>query len=142
MKNEILNEISLKKLIECGWYPNRKVNLKEKKKILEGEGWIIFDYALEILENMEGLYSPNHDIIFDVMDGTFGEKMLAEELRNLTNEETVIIGEIFMNSLIIGESRNIYIADFPNIYYVANGIEDALNKLFDIVINFFHTILN
>ncbi len=140
-----INKIMLGKLYSVGWTENRRTDkpLKYIDNMIR-DGYIFFDYAYEIINNLEGIafkfsidervkYSIKHcygDIEFSVEHYGYGLLLSPEDLKTEYSENVIPFGAISGQTiLMVGESKKIY-ADIGiqghNI--VGTDIEDFLNR--------------
>lgn len=139
MNIELLDSYVLGLMKESGWHEGRRYDIKKWIDELTAEGYVCFDYALEILESLGGL-------AFDVKDdgkhkgaqfdfnpyfaanGEF-DRLAGFEL--LAGEDLFPIGSMCSAIVYAGRRKNIYWGDISGLYWAGNGIEDYLNRLFD-----------
>lgn len=137
----MLEDSTIDILKKSGWIEGRKKNISEWIEILTEEGYIIFKYAQEILEELGGLdirpervkigKSLPGDVDFFALDAGSGEVDRLEDYEPLANETIFPLGMVFSQwFLYVGESKKVYMGSYEEFYLIGNNIEDALNNIF------------
>ena len=125
-------------LQKIGWHENRKIDISYWKAVLKNEGYIIFDYAEELLENFGGI-EVNSIIAtiyscaqfdFDPLNAASGEFDRINYYQSTTHDQLYPIGSLVEGIAYVGLSKKIYWGSVDKIYLVGNCIENYLNNLF------------
>lgn len=125
-------------LEKSGWNENRKIDISSWKAVLVDEGYSIFSYAEEILENFGGIeindkddriYScPQFD--FDPVNAASGEFDRLDYYQSIAHDQLFPIGSIVDGIAYVGISKKFYWGSVDKLYLVGNSIERYLNNLF------------
>lgn len=122
-----------------GWSENRYYDMKYWIHELTIEGYVYFEYALDILENLGGLTfhvkdDCNHkgaQFDFNPFFAATGEFDRLAHFQLLAKEELFPIGSMCAAIVYVGRSKNIYWGSMNSLYWAGRTIEDYLNNLFD-----------
>lgn len=136
---EILDDFTIKRLKKAGWKSGRKVNIAYWREQLAIEGYRIFPYAEEVLEELAWLkisssierpdYRYGISFDFDFVASGSGEADRLELYEPIVNDRIYPLGEVVQHFLHIGESKRIYVTSYADVYLVGNNIEECLNNL-------------
>lgn len=115
-----MNDITLKRLEESGWFLDRKINIKEIKEIYEQRGFVLIDIVQRFLENygMLEFKFPKKGSPFNTIETVsfnpfsalgnnirkeFFNKILEEfpEVEEIKENEFYPIGEIARGNMIL-----------------------------------------
>ena len=136
---KLLDPYVVSLLKKGGWSENRYCDVKYWIDKLTIEGYVCFDYALDILENLGGLTfnvkdDCNHkgaQFDFNPYFAANGEFDRLEDFELLAQEGLFPIGSMCAAIVYAGRSKNIYWGSMNRLYWAGTNIEDYLNKLFD-----------
>jgi len=136
---KLLDPYVVSLLKKGGWSENRYCDVKYCIDKLTIEGYVCFDYALDILENLGGLTfnvkdDCNHkgaQFDFNPYFAANGEFDRLEDFELLAKEGLFPIGSMCAAIVYAGRSKNIYWGSMNRLYWAGTNIEDYLNKLFD-----------
>lgn len=136
---KLLDPYVVSLLKKGGWSENRYCDVKYWIDKLTIEGYVCFDYALDILENLGGLTfnvkdDCNHkgaQFDFNPYFVANGEFDRLEDFELLAKEGLFPIGSMCAAIVYAGRSKNIYWGSMNRLYWAGTNIEDYLNKLFD-----------
>lgn len=136
---KLLDPYVVSLLKKGGWSENRYCDVKYWIDKLTIEGYVCFDYALDILENLGGLTfnvkdDCNHkgaQFDFNPYFAANGEFDRLEDFELLAKEGLFPIGSMCVAIVYAGRSKNIYWGSMNRLYWAGTNIEDYLNKLFD-----------
>ncbi len=136
---KLLDPYVVSLLKKGGWSENRYCDVKYWIDKLTIEGYVCFDYALDILENLGGLTfnvkdDCNHkgaQFDFNPYFAANGEFDRLEDFELLAKEGLFPIGSMCAAIVYAGRSKNIYWGSMNRLYWAGTNIEDYLNKLFD-----------
>lgn len=139
MNIKLLDPYVVSLLKKGGWSENRYCDVKYWIDKLTIEGYVCFDYALDILENLGGLTfnvkdDCNHkgaQFDFNPYFAANGEFDRLEDFELLAKEGLFPIGSMCAAIVYTGRSKNIYWGSMNRLYWAGTNIEDYLNKLFD-----------
>ena len=139
MNIKLLDPYVVSLLKKGGWSENRYCDVKYWIDKLTIEGYVCFDYALDILENLGGLTfnvkdDCNHkgaQLDFNPYFAANGEFDRLEDFELLAKEGLFPIGSMCAAIVYAGRSKNIYWGSMNRLYWAGTNIEDYLNKLFD-----------
>ena len=139
MNIKLLDPYVVSLLKKGGWSENRYCDVKYWIDKLTIEGYVCFDYALDILENLGGLTfnvkdDCNHkgaQFDFNPYFVANGEFDRLEDFELLAKEGLFPIGSMCAAIVYAGRSKNIYWGSMNRLYWAGTNIEDYLNKLFD-----------
>ena len=139
LNTELLDPYVLNLMKERGWSENRWYDIKYWIEELTSEGYICFDYALEILGSLGGLTFDVKDdckhkgaqFDFNPYFAASGEFDRLAHFELLARERLFPIGSMCVAIVYVGRSKNIYWGDINSLYWAGNDIEDYLNRLFD-----------
>ncbi len=139
MNIKLLDPYVVSLLKKGGWSENRYCDVKYWIDKLTIEGYVCFDYALDILENLGGLtYNVKDDcnhkgaqFDFNPYFAANGEFDRLEDFELLAKEGLFPIGSMCAAIVYAGRSKNIYWGSMNRLYWAGTNIEDYLNKLFD-----------
>ncbi len=139
MNIKLLDPYVVSLLKKGGWSENRYCDVKYWIDKLTIEGYVCFDYALDILENLGGLTfnvkdDCNHkgaQFDFNPYFAANGEFDRLEDFELLAKEGLFPIGSMCAAIVYAGRSKNIYWGSMNRLYWAGTNIEDYLNKLFD-----------
>ncbi len=139
MNIKLLDPYVVSLLKKGGWSENRYCDVKYWIDKLTIEGYVCFDYALDILENLGGLTfnvkdDCNHkgaQFDFNPYFAANGEFDRLEDFELLAKEGLFPIGNMCAAIVYAGRSKNIYWGSMNRLYWAGTNIEDYLNKLFD-----------
>lgn len=139
MNIKLLDPYVVSLLKKGGWSENRYCDVKYWIDKLTIEGYVCFDYALDILENLGGLtYNVKDDcnhkgaqFDFNPYFAANGEFDRLEDFELLAKEGLFPIGSMCVAIVYAGRSKNIYWGSMNRLYWAGTNIEDYLNKLFD-----------
>lgn len=127
----IYTNYTRKILLEHGWYPDRVVNLEGIINTLSIEGFITFDIAINIIQNLQGLelqLDKNFSVSFNALDGLG----TYEDLLNWINENSINlypIGTWPPLTIYIGDDQKLYLTDFEKIARIDASIKDGMEAL-------------
>ena len=136
---KLLDPYVVSLLKKGGWSENIYCDVKYWIDKLTIEGYVCFDYALDILENLGGLTfnvkdDCNHkgaQFDFNPYFAANGEFDRLEDFELLAKEGLFPIGSMCAAIVYAGRSKNIYWGSMNRLYWAGTNIEDYLNKLFD-----------
>ena len=136
---KLLDPYVVSLLKKGGWSENRYCDVKYWIDKLTIEGYVCFDYALDILENLGGLTfnvkdDCNHkgaQFDFNPYFAANGEFDRLEDFELLAKEGLFPIGSMCAAIVYAGRSKNIYWGSMNRLYWAGTNIEDYLNNLFD-----------
>lgn len=139
MNAELLDPYVLEVMRAGGWNENRWYDTKGWIDELTKEGYICFDYVVEILENLGGLVFNVADACgykgaqfdFNPYFAAGGEFDRLARFESLAKEGLFPIGSMCAAIVYAGRSKNIYWGSIGRLYWAGTGIEDYLNRLFD-----------
>ena len=139
LNRKLLDPYVVSLLKKGGWSENRYCDVKYWIDKLTIEGYVCFDYALDILENLGGLTfnvkdDCNHkgaQFDFNPYFAANGEFDRLEDFELLAKEGLFPIGSMCAAIVYAGRSKNIYWGSMNRLYWAGTNIEDYLNKLFD-----------
>lgn len=136
---ELIDSYVLDLMKESGWSENRRYDVKYWIDELTAEGYVSFEYALEILESLGGLTFYVKDdgkhkgaqFDFNPYFAANGEFDRLANYELLAREELFPIGSMCSAIAYVGRSKKLYWGDINKLYWAGNSIEDYLNRLFD-----------
>ncbi|MBD5499409.1 MAG: hypothetical protein HDR11_16960 [Lachnospiraceae bacterium] len=139
MNAELIDSYVLNLMKERGWSEDRRYDVKYWIDELSSEGYICFDYALEILESLGGLTFDVKDdgkhkgaqFDFNPCFAANGEFDRLANFELLAREGLFPIGSMCAAIVYVGRSKKVYWGDINKLYWAGNSIEDYLNRLFD-----------
>lgn len=139
MNAKLLDSYVLNLMKAGGWSESRRYDIKYWIEELTEDGYVCFDYALDILESLGGLtFNINDDcnhkgaqFDFNPYFAANGEVDRLAHFELLAGEELFPIGSMCAAIVYVGRSKNIYWGDINRLYWAGNSIEDYLNRLFD-----------
>lgn len=139
MNTKLLDLYVVQILKENGWYESRNYNIAYWMNQLTQEGYVSFNYAIEILENLGGLsFNIKDDSNYKGAQFDFnpyfagnGEFDRLKDYELAANETLFPIGSMCSAIVYVGINKNIYWGDLNRLYWDGNCIEDYLNRLFD-----------
>lgn len=139
MNKKLIDPYVLNLLKERGWSENRRYDVKYWVDELTAEGYVCFEYALEILENLGGLSFDVKDDCnhkgaqFDFIPyfAANGEFDRLADFEMMAGEGLFPIGSMCSAIVYVGRNKNIYWGDINRLYWAGSGIEDYLNRLID-----------
>lgn len=127
-------------LTNSGWYPGRKVNIKETVDFLESKGYQLFPCVLDVLNEFGGLKCsfnrPNGDkdsfyINPEEAYGDYYEKEDFNEIEMRVNESLIAIGQARNDNMMMfmSESGNVFGETGYYLVKFGNNIYEALETL-------------
>lgn len=124
-------------LKENGWHEGRKYDIGYFRETLCAEGYVLFEYAQEILESLGGITvhskgDGSHsyaDFDFDPVEAASGEFDRIEYYQSIAHESLFPLGSLSQGIAYAGMSQKIYWGSVDQLYLVGNSIEDYLNNL-------------
>lgn len=135
-----LEEPVISTLLNAGWFQGRKINVDMWIEELTNEGYELFPYAIELLEEIGGLilkperikygFDYPGDADFNAYDVASGEFDRIEFFENVTNEELFPLGMVYGQWLLyVAKSRKIYMGDMNKVFLLGNDFESFINNL-------------
>lgn len=120
-------------LTKYGWTPDRSVDIASVVSQLEPEGYILFDFAKEVLESFEGIVIKENDpktLLFDFngLDG-LGTYDDVEPWMKANQIQLYPIGTYSQSLVLVGNDENIYVTEFSMIERVGNDFSDGLEAI-------------
>ena len=138
MNSRFVNTYVLNILKLHGWYEDRKINISQWIKILGEEGYVCFDYAIEVMQSLGGI-SVNVDgnseymgaqFDFDPVGAGSGEYDRLANFELYAKESLYPVAYTACGIIYVGESKNVYGGNWKEFYWDGNNIEDYLNRTF------------
>lgn len=134
MNTELIDPYVLNLLKERGWSEKRRYDVKYWVDELTSEGYVCFEYSLEILENLGGLSFDvkddcNHkgaQFDFNPYFAANGEFDRLADFEMMAGEGLFPIGSMCSAIVYVGRSKTIYWGDINRLYRAGSGIEDYL----------------
>lgn len=120
-------------LTKYGWTPDRSVDIASVVSQLEPEGYILFDFAKEVLESFEGIVIKENDqktLLFDFngLDG-LGTYDDVEPWMKANQIQLYPIGTWPQCMVLVGSDQNLYVTEFSKVAKVGNHFSEGLEDL-------------
>ncbi|MEN2776016.1 SUKH-3 domain-containing protein [Acetivibrio clariflavus] len=140
MRETMINQYVKDILIKNGWYSGRKFDATKWFNELADEGYVLHNYAREIIEELGGIsvceqrcgnYS-GASFDFNAYYAGIGEFDRIGEYESATKEKLYPIGRMCDSIVYASETGKIYFGDWAELFLCGNSIEEYLNNLFDI----------
>ncbi len=137
---ELLDKYVINILKENGWNKNRRQDIQSWIKILSKEGYIVNDYARDVLQELGNLQirtsgDKNHlgaMLHFNPVSAASGEYDRMEIFNRASNDELFPIGECYDWVIYVSSSKKVYLGDWKSLSIAGNTIEEFLNNIFDV----------
>lgn len=138
MNSLLIDKYVIELFEKNGWYKGRMFDISFWINELSKEGYICFDYAIEILEELGGIEvnvgncNGYEGAIFDFnpYNAASGEYDRIERFEILAGEKLYPIGSMGQAIAYVGDKQNIYFGDWKTFYWHGKSVEDYLNRLF------------
>lgn len=138
MNLEKLNQHTIKVLERSGWNAHRKFDSTNWILALKDEGYLLHDYAQDILVELGNLSiqeKTSKDYMgvmldFNPYEAASGEYDRLENFELICNDRLFPIGGLYDYVIYAGASKKIYLGDWEGVYFVGDSIESFLDNIF------------